>query len=105
MKLQQTEAEAVAEATRHSTGNRREIESSKFAGCLSCCRSFDVKLVVDWQDEWTSPEKQNRVHRWSAKCPHCGRATVIGSSTGLLDRPEYLPVMNFYLERQPKKRR
>lgn len=102
---QQSEAEAVAEAIRHSTGNRQDIEASKHAGCLSCCRTFGAAEVVDWRDEWTSPEKQNRVKRWTAKCPKCGKPTVIGSSTGLLDRSEYLPVLNHFLGRQSDKRR
>jgi hypothetical protein len=102
---QQTESEALAEAARHSTGNRQEIEASKFAGCLSCCARFDVKEIVDWQDEWTAPEKQNRVKRWTAKCPRCAKPTVIASATGLLDDQAYLPVLNNLLARQPKKRR
>jgi len=101
----QSEAEALAEAARHSTGNRQEIEASKYAGCLSCCTTFDAKEVLDWQDEWTSPEKRNRVKRWTAKCPQCGKPTVIGSSTGLLDNEAYLPVLNHMLATQPKKAR
>ena len=48
---QQTEAEALAEAARHSTGNRQEIEASRYAGCLSCCAAFNAKDIVDWQDD------------------------------------------------------
>jgi hypothetical protein len=102
---QQTEAEALAEAARHSTGNRSEIEASKYAGCLSCCSTFDAKKIIEWRDEWTAPEKQNRVKRWTAKCPRCGKPTVIASSTGLLDNQAYLPVLNHILAGQPKKRR
>ena len=102
---QQTESEALAEAMRHSTGNRQEIEASKYAGCLSCCTTFDARDIVDWQDEWTAPEKRNRVQRWTAKCPRCGRPMVIGSVTGLLDNQAYLPVVSDMLARQPNKRR
>jgi hypothetical protein len=102
---QKTDAEVIAELRRHSTGNRREIESSKYAGCASCCAVFDVKDIEDWQDEWTAPEKQNRVKRWSAECPRCGSATVVGSSTGLLDDQAYLPIVNGIVARQPTKRR
>jgi hypothetical protein len=102
---QKTEAEALAEVRRHTTGNRREIESSKYAGCVSCCDVFDVKDIGEWKDEWTSPEKQNRVRRWSAKCPRCGSPTVVGSSTGLLDNQAYLPIMNGIIAEQPRKRR
>ena len=98
---QKIEAEALTEAARHSTGNRQEIEASKRAGCLSCCELFGASEVDAWQDEWTSPEKQNRVKRWTAKCPRCGKPTVIGSSTGLLDNPAYLPILNGMLAKKP----
>lgn len=101
---QQTEAQAIAEAARHSTGNRDAIEASKYAGCLSCRATFDVKEIVDWRDEWTAPEKQNRVKRWSAKCPRCGKPTVIASSTGLLDNQAYLVIVGDMLADQGKKR-
>lgn len=87
---QKTDADARAEVNRHTIGNRKEIEASKFAGCCSCCEVFNASDVQDWRDEWNSPEKQNRVRRWTAKCPHCHQATVIGSSTGLLENEAYL---------------
>lgn len=102
---QQAETDALAEATRHSTGNRAEVEASKYAGCLSCCATFDRTEIINWQDEWTTPEKQNRVKRWTAKCPRCRKPTVIGSATGLLDNQAYLPVVSDMLARQPKKPR
>jgi hypothetical protein len=102
---QKSEAEALAEAQGHSTGNRGEIESSKYAGCVSCCATFDVKEIKEWKDEWDAPEKQNRVKRWTAKCPHCGKSSVVGSSTGLLDNEAYLPTMRHILSLQPGKRR
>ncbi len=102
---QKSEAAALAEAGRHSTGNRQEIEASKYAGCLSCCATFDSNEIVDWRDEWTAAEKQNHVRRWTAKCPRCGQPTVIGSSTGLLDNQAYLPVLNRMLSSQKKKHR
>jgi len=94
---QKSEAELLAEFDRHSTGNRDEIEASKYAGCAGCCATFDAKDVQAWQDEWSTPEKQNRVKRWTAKCPSCGKPSVIGSSTGLLDNQAYLPVVNHAL--------
>jgi hypothetical protein len=102
---QQTAAQGLAEAARHSTGNRQQIEASKYAGCFSCCATFDADEIVDWRDEWTAPEKQNRVKRWTAKCPRCGKPTVIGSSTGLLDNQAYLPALNHILASQPNNRR
>jgi hypothetical protein len=102
---QQTEAEVLADAARHSTGNRQELEASKYAGCLSCSAVFDAKKIVKWQDEWAAPGKQNGVQRWTAKCPRCGKPTVVGSATGLLDNQAYLPVVSDMLARQPRKRR
>jgi len=96
---QKTEAEVLSEAARHSTGNRQELEVSKYAGCFSCCATFGVKEVVDWRDEWTAPEMQNRVKRWTAKCPRCGKHTVIGSHSGLLDDQAYLPIVKHMLSR------
>lgn len=96
---QKTDAEVIAEARRHTVGNRAELENSKYAGCVSCCAVFDTKHVTDWQDEWTAPEHQNRVKRWSAKCPRCGNVSVIGNATGLLDDQAYLPVTNWILQK------
>ena len=79
---QKTEAEVLAEVRRHTTGNRSEIEASKYAECVSCLESYPAKDVREWKDEWTSPEKRNRLKRWSAKCPRCGKPSVIGDATG-----------------------
>ena len=62
-----------------------------------------AKEIESWQDEWTAPEKQNRVNRWSAKCPHCGEATVIGSSTGLLIAPNTYPSNHFLASERGKR--
>ena len=102
---QKTDTEWLAEMRRHTIGNRHEIESSKYGGCVSCCAAFGAKEIVDWQDEWNAPEKQNRVKRWTAKCPRCGSPTVVGSSSGLLDDQAYLPTMSIFVARQPAKRR
>jgi hypothetical protein len=102
---QKSEAEVLSDVALHTIGNRQEIEASKFAGCLSCCATFDAKDIQDWQDEWTAPEKQNRVKRWTAMCPRCGQPSVIGSATGLLDNQAYLPVVNDILARQRGRRR
>ena len=90
---QKTVADAKAEVELHTTGNRKAIEASKYAGCCSCCAVFDASEICEWHDEWISPETQNRVKRWTAKCPRCGKKTVIGSATGLLDDQAYLPVV------------
>lgn len=101
---QQTEAEVLAEVRRHTIGNRREIEASKFAGCISCCARFDANEITDWRDEWNAPEKQNRVRRWTAECPVCGQPSVIGSSTGLLDDQAYEPVVKNIIEHTANRR-
>ena len=96
---QQTEQDVIAEVRRHTVWNRSAIEASGFAGCVSCCTRFPVKEIRDWRDEWTAPEKHNRVKRWSALCPNCGQASVIGSSTGLLADEGYEPIVNAILRR------
>lgn len=100
---QMTEAELLAQVQQHTTGNRTEIESSKYAECVSCLASYPAK-EVEWKDEWTSPEKQNRVKRWSAQCPRCGKATVLGDSSGLLSQ-HYAVIVHDILARQKPKRR
>ena len=90
--------QAIADALRHSTGNRKEIESSKRSECFSCCTAFFAKDVSDWKDEWTSPERQNRVPRWTAKCPKCGNPTVIGDASGLLGDQAYAVYINHIMQ-------
>lgn len=102
---QKTELELIAEIRLHTVGNRREVEDSKYAGCVSCCAVFNSKQVTEWKDEWNAPEKHNRVKRWTAKCPECGSASVIGSSTGLLENQAYLPCARHFLQEQANMRR
>ena len=90
----QTIETAIAEAKEHSTGNRSEIESSRYAGCTSCCAVYASKEVTSWRDEWSRPEHRNRIKRWTAECPRCGCASVIGSASGLLDDEGYLPIIH-----------
>ena len=94
----QTDLEVLAAVQRHTIGNRKEIELSKFAGCVSCCARFDAVEIVSWQDEWNLPEKHNRVQRWTALCPRCEQPSVIGSSTGLLDDQAYEPMIKLINE-------
>jgi hypothetical protein len=94
----------LAEVRQHTSGNRAEIKASERAKCLSCLENFPAKEVQDWKDEWTSPGKQNRVKRWSAKCPRCGRPSVIGDTTGLLSQ-HYAVAVRDILERQKSRRR
>jgi hypothetical protein len=102
---QKSMPEVVAEVSRHTKGNRLEVEGSRFAGCVSCCRVFASKDVQSWEDEWDAPERNNRVGRWTALCPQCGKPTVIGSSTGLLDDQGYLPIVRTLLAKHAKERR
>jgi hypothetical protein len=96
---QMTDADVLTEVRAHTIGNRREIDASKFAGCVSCCVRFDAREIVAWQDEWNGSERQNRARRWTAKCPRCGQPSVIGSASGLLDDPSYEPVVKLIVER------
>ena len=97
-----SQAEALAEVMRHTVGNRREIEASKLVGCVSCCDTFFAKQVQEWQDEWTTPQKQRHANRWTAKCRRCGEPTLIGSATGLLDDEGFLPTVKCLREHQLK---
>jgi predicted RNA-binding Zn-ribbon protein involved in translation (DUF1610 family) len=95
-----SQEQAVADALNHSRGNRKEIEASKRAECFSCGHAFAAKDVSEWRDEWTSPEKQNRVPRWSAICPQCGKPTVIGDASGLLLMQDYGVILKHIIQKQ-----
>lgn len=97
---QKTEADLLAEVKHHTIGNRQEIETSQYAECVSCCARFGADEVRKWQDEWTAPERINRVKRWTARCPRCGEPTVIGNSTGLLEDQAYVPIANQIIAKQ-----
>ena len=101
---QQSASDMIAEARSHSIGNRAEIECSRYAKCFSCGGSFKASAVADWKDEWTAPEKTNRVKRWSAICPDCGAATVIGDASGLFNVQYYIPVLMSFIEEQHARR-
>jgi hypothetical protein len=75
--------ELIEQARRHSVGNRKEVEASRACGCFSCVAMFKSKDVVEWHDEWGLPEQENRIRRWSAVCPDCGKPTVLGDASGL----------------------
>jgi len=98
-----SQEQAVADALRHSRGNRKEIEASKRAECFSCGDAFAAKEVSDWTDEWTSPEQQNRVPRWTALCPECGEPTVIGDASGLLVMQDYGIILRHVIQSQMQK--
>ena len=91
---QLSKADLIAEARFHMSGNREEIEQSRSAECASCCAAFAAKSVVDWKDEWVSPETSNRVKRWTAACPNCGETTVIGSASGILRDQAYIVMLH-----------
>lgn len=99
-----TEAEALAEMRRHTTANRAEVEASKRAQCISCLDAFAAKTVTDWHDEWTAPEKQNRVKRWTAKCPSCGKPTVVGDASGILSQHYAVVRQQLLAEQKPRRR-
>lgn len=86
--------ELLAEAAQHSAGNREEISASRYAGCTSCCAVFNPGDVAFWRDDWITPEQKDRIRRWTAECPRCGHATVIGSASGLLEDQGYLPIVH-----------
>lgn len=100
---EQTDGEVLAEVQRHTIGNRKEIEASKFAGCVLCCARFGTVEIVSWRDEWSLPAKHNRGRRWTALCPRCGKSGVVGSSTGLLNDQAYEPVVSLIIERAAKR--
>jgi predicted RNA-binding Zn-ribbon protein involved in translation (DUF1610 family) len=87
---QKTVVDLLAEVRRHTTNNRREIERSEHAECVSCCAMFGADEVISWKEELTG------------RCPRCGEATVIGSATGLLVDQAYVPIVHHFLAEQKR---
>lgn len=96
-----TRTEVLTEASEHSTGNRNEVEASRYAGCTSCCAVFGSAEVVSWRDDWVNGDKKQRLKRWTARCPRCDRPTVIGSASGLLEDQAYLPIVHDLTNQEP----
>ncbi len=87
-------------ARSHSRGNKKQLEASRGAECFGCSRAFAAKAVVDWRDEWVSPETNNRVPRWTALCPECGEPTVIGDASGLLEDQAFVAIVRHMLNEE-----
>ena len=74
----------IADAHKHSTNHRDEIEASIVAGCFSCRQTFPPSEINDWLDDGQC-----------ARCPRCGIDAVIGSASGFpVDDPAFLRRMN-----------
>lgn len=64
-------------AQRHAVRNRAEIENSHLCGCFHCAQTFRPRDIVGWRQDGAGPLPD------TARCPHCGIDTVLGSASGL----------------------
>lgn len=71
-------------AQRHATRNRAEIERSNRCGCFHCAEIFRPGAIVAWRQDGPGPRPD------TARCPHCGQDTVLGSDSGLPITPAFL---------------
>jgi len=70
--------EEVREHTKH---NREEVLSSQTCGCLGCLATFGPTEIEEWTDEVDRDNPEAPVD-WTAICPHCGEAMVLGDRSG-----------------------
>lgn len=75
---------------RHSAHQRDEIGISEPCGCFSCLFIFLPLAVSAWAD----PDKDGRGQ--TARCPHCGIDSVIGSASVFPIEPHFLKAMQRY---------
>jgi hypothetical protein len=58
-------------AHKHSIHHRAEILASASCGCFCCLKIFPPSQIANWYDQ-----------SQTARCPHCGIDSVIGSGSG-----------------------
>lgn len=65
-----TVTEVMADAHKHGSKNRREVEESGRCGCFFCFKTFPPSLITAWVDA-----------NQTALCPSCGVDSVLGSGS------------------------
>lgn len=80
-----------------SSGNRLALGASPYCGCFHCKRMLAFRDVREWTDApyGTSPDQYNEKGD-TARCPHCGFDTVIGSASGFRVTEDLLEKMHAY---------
>jgi hypothetical protein len=70
-------------AHKHSIHHIDEIARSELCGCFYCERLFPPSEIKEWIDAADT-----------ARCPHCGIDSVLGSAAGFPLTEEFLEAMN-----------
>jgi len=65
-----TAIEVMADAHKHASKHRVEVEQSGRCGCFFCFKTFPPSLITAWVDS-----------NQTALCPSCGVDSVIGSDS------------------------
>jgi hypothetical protein len=78
----------LAEAHRHCSIHRDEINTSAICGCFYCLEIFPPQDIIEWLND--------RIHGLdgqTALCPQCGIDSVIGAASGYPISREFLQAM------------
>lgn len=89
MLLSQRSLDAIQ---RYCTGNRPLLERAASAGCFCCGESFSPSEIR----EWTAAHEDEGVLDETAKCPKCGRESVLPSSAPIMMNPALLKALRDY---------
>ena len=73
----------LTDAHKHCKANRRELESSRKAGCIYCKSIYSALDVIDYVEDSDT-----------AICPVCPVDAVIGDASGLPIEKEFLTAMH-----------
>ncbi len=65
-----TATEVLADAHKHASKHRVEVEASGRCGCFFCFKTFPPSLIKSWVDA-----------DQTALCPSCGVDAVLGSNS------------------------
>lgn len=74
---------STEKAHRLSALHRSELSDSSICGCFYCCTKFNFTEITQWIDD-----------EQTALCPNCGVDAVIGSTSNLDIRTEFLKQVN-----------
>lgn len=76
--------------------HREEIARSAICGCFYCLRTFTPTEILDWVDDAPETVVITRSTGQTARCPHCGMDSVLGSESQFPISPEFLLAMRQY---------
>lgn len=80
-------------AHKHSSRHRTEVLASERCGCFYCLAIFEPSEIWDWLDETRHKDGEVISYEPTARCPHCGIDSVIGSASGYPITREFLQTM------------